>query len=36
MMAGQNFAADERTLDRVDLAGMDAPQIRRVVATGFG
>jgi opine dehydrogenase len=34
-LAGQDFAADARTLDRMGLAGMDALQIRRVVANGF-
>jgi hypothetical protein len=33
-MSGRNFAAEARTLDR-GLAGMDAPQIRRIMADGF-
>ncbi len=36
LLAGRDFAADARTLERMGLAGMDAAQIRRVVATGFG
>jgi opine dehydrogenase len=35
-MTGKDFAAEARTLERMGLAGMDAPQIRRVVETGFG
>ncbi len=35
-MTGKNFAAEGRTLERLGLAGMDAPQIRRVVEEGFG
>jgi len=35
-MAGTDFAADARTLDRMGLAGMDAARIRRTVAEGFG
>jgi opine dehydrogenase len=35
-MAGTDFAADARTLDRMGLAGMNAAQIRRALAEGFG
>jgi opine dehydrogenase len=35
VLAGHDFAAEARTLDRLGLAGMDAGQIRRVVAEGF-
>jgi opine dehydrogenase len=35
-LAGTDFAADARTLDRMGLAGMDADQIRRILAVGFG
>jgi opine dehydrogenase len=35
-LAGTDFAADARTLDRMGLAGMDAAQIRRTLAEGFG
>jgi hypothetical protein len=34
-MTGKDFAADARTLDRMGLSGMDAPQIRHVVENGF-
>ena len=34
-MIGKDFAAEARTLDRLGLAGMDLPQIRRVVDEGF-
>ena len=34
-LAGIDFAAEARTLDRMGLAGMDAAQIRRVLAVGF-
>jgi opine dehydrogenase len=34
-MTGTDFAAEGRTLDRLGLAGMDAPQIRRVVEEEF-
>jgi opine dehydrogenase len=34
-MTGQDFAAEGRTLERLGLGGMDAPQIRRVVEQGF-
>ena len=33
-MTGKDFAAEARTLDRMGLAGMNAPQIRRFVDTG--
>jgi opine dehydrogenase len=36
VLAGRDFAAEARTLDRMGLAGMDGRDIRRVVATGFG
>ena len=32
ILAGKDFAADARTLDRMGLAGMDAAQIRRTLA----
>ena len=32
---GKDFAAEARTLERLGLSGMDAPQIRRVVDKGF-
>jgi len=35
ILAGHDFAAGARTLARLGLAGMDAAQIRRVVAEGF-
>ncbi|HXP06687.1 MAG TPA: NAD/NADP octopine/nopaline dehydrogenase family protein [Stellaceae bacterium] len=34
-LAGNDFAANARTLDRMGLAGMDAGQIRRTLAEGF-
>jgi opine dehydrogenase len=34
-MTGKDFAADERTLERLGLSGMDGPDIRRVVEWGF-
>jgi opine dehydrogenase len=34
-MTGKDFAADGRTLERLSLGGMDAPQIRRVMEEGF-
>jgi hypothetical protein len=34
-MTGKDFVADARTLERLGLSGMDAPQIRRVVEQGF-
>jgi opine dehydrogenase len=34
-MTGQYFAAEGRTLERLGLGGMDAPQIRSVVEQGF-
>jgi opine dehydrogenase len=34
-MAGAEFAAEARTLDRLGLAGMDTAQIRRTVEAGF-
>jgi opine dehydrogenase len=34
-MTGKDFAAEARTLGRLGLAGMDLPQIRRVVGEGF-
>ena len=33
-MTGKDFAAEARTLERLGLSGMDAPQIRRVVMKG--
>jgi opine dehydrogenase len=35
IMAGTDFTASARTLDRMGLAGMNAAQIRRVVEAGF-
>jgi opine dehydrogenase len=35
ILAGSDFAADARTLDRMGLAGISAAQIRQVVETGF-
>jgi opine dehydrogenase len=35
VMAGTDFAADARTLDRMGIAGMDAGQIKTVMAQGF-
>jgi opine dehydrogenase len=34
-MTGKDFAADGRTIERLGLSGMDAPQIRRVLDEGF-
>ena len=34
-LAGSDFAADARTLDRLGLAGMAAAQIRRTLVEGF-
>ena len=34
-MTGKDFAADARTLERLELSGMDAPQVRRVMDEGF-
>lgn len=34
-MTGKDFTAEARTLDRLGLAGMDAPEIRRVVDAGL-
>jgi opine dehydrogenase len=34
-MTGKDFAAEARTLGRLGLAGMDLPQIRRIVNEGF-
>ena len=34
-MAGNEFAAEARTLDRLGLAGMDTAQIRRTLEDGF-
>lgn len=34
-LAGSDFAADARTLERMGLAGMDAEQIRQTLAEGF-
>ena len=34
-LAGNDFAADARTLERMGLAGMDAGRIRRTLAEGF-
>jgi opine dehydrogenase len=34
-MAGNEFAAEARTLDRLGLTGMEAAQIRRTVEEGF-
>jgi opine dehydrogenase len=35
ILAGSDFTADARTLDRMGLAGMDARQIRRTLVEGF-
>jgi opine dehydrogenase len=35
ILAGSDFAADARSLDRMGLAGMDAGQIRRTLVEGF-
>ena len=35
IMAGNDFAADARTLDRMGLAGMNAGEIQTVLARGF-
>jgi opine dehydrogenase len=35
-LTGRNFAAEARTGERLGLAGLDAPRIRRVVEHGFG
>jgi opine dehydrogenase len=35
ILAGSDFAADARTLDRMGLAGMDVAQIRRTLDEGF-
>jgi hypothetical protein len=35
ILAGSDFAATARTLDRMGLAGMDADQIRRTLEDGF-
>ena len=35
-MAGSDFAASARTLDRMGIAGMHAAEIRRTVEQGFG
>jgi opine dehydrogenase len=35
ILAGADFAANARTLDRMGLAGMDAEQIRQTLAEGF-
>ena len=34
-MTGKDFVAEARTLERLGLGGMDAPQIRRVMDEGF-
>jgi hypothetical protein len=34
-MAGKDFAAEARTLDRLGLAGTEIGGIRRVLAEGF-
>jgi hypothetical protein len=34
-MTGKDFAAEARTLERLGLSGMVAPQIRRIVDKGF-
>jgi hypothetical protein len=34
-MTGKEFAVEGRTLERLGLSGMDAPQIRRVMDKGF-
>jgi len=36
VLAGNDFAASERTLDRMGLDGLDASGVRRVVAEGAG
>jgi opine dehydrogenase len=36
VIAGMDFASQARTLERLGLAGMDAPRIRTIVAEGFG
>jgi opine dehydrogenase len=35
ILAGSDFAATTRSLDRMGLAGMDAAQIRRMLDEGF-
>jgi len=35
IIAGRDFADTARTLDRMGLAGMDVPQIRRTLSEGF-
>ena len=35
VLAGSDFAADARTLDRMGLAGMDTAQLRRTFDEGF-
>jgi opine dehydrogenase len=35
-LAGKDFAAEARTLERMGLAGMDASRISRVMEEGFG
>ena len=34
-LSGRDFAAEARTLDRLGLAGLSAPQIRRILTDGF-
>ena len=34
-MTGKDFAVEGRTLERLGLGGMDAPQIRRAMEVGF-
>ena len=34
-MTGKDFAVEGRTLERLGLSGMDAPQILRVMEEGF-
>ena len=34
-MTGKDFTAEARTLERLGLSGMDAPQIHRVMHEGF-
>ncbi len=34
-MAGNDFATEARTLDRLGLAGMDAAQIQETLEQGF-
>ena len=34
-MTGKGFAEEARTIERLGLSGMDAPQIRTVVDEGF-